>query len=184
MRLWLPLLAICAILAIVGGVWVNGEVAPIGVRNSERVDPVHSVGGRRSDINQFVSIVTGIILLGYGLYLGYDRYDFVRHSMISVGTVESCKVERNYKGRLHRRIKIVFKPYQGKRVRFQMAPWASQLMGATFYVGQEVGVRYDYRNPRKAFVFSWAHIWGGADRLVLCGARDFVSRILRIKIDL
>lgn len=112
------------------------------------------------DSNQLVIVVIGIALLGYGLYLGYDRHDFVRHSMISVGTVESCKIIKWSRTRSRRKVKISFKTYRGKRVMFQLSPWASDWMTTTFDVGQEVGVRYDYRTPTRAFVFSWAHIWG------------------------
>ncbi|GEM_PF-5555857 len=128
------------------------------------------------DGHQFINVIIGIIVLGWGLYLGYDRYDFLRHSMISVGTVEICKTEREYNGRLRRKIKIAFKPHQGRRVRFQVAPWASTLMGATFYVGQEVVVRYDYRTPTRAFVFSWEYIWG-MPILLCCVGIGFLSTL-------
>lgn len=148
----------------------------MGVRQRERANLVHNVEEGRLDTPQWVSFVVGIIVLGWGLYLGYDRYDFVRHSMISVGTVESCKIVKWSRTRQSRRVKIAFKPYRGKRVRFQTTPWTSDLIGPTFYVGQEVVVRYDYRTPTRAFVFSWEYIWG-MPILLCCVGIGFLSTL-------
>jgi len=116
-------------------------------------------------MEEFLAILLGIFMLGYGMYHCFENYKLAKNGESALGTVVGLEPSRRFSG--HYYPVIVFRPRKGKQVKFKYL--SSFNIWSVPKLNQLVMVRYNPNDPRKATIDSFGAMWGPPIMVCLFG---------------